>query len=67
MVGVNGAAARLLCSKHHRLVHEGGFTVRRAFDGEWRFRTAEGRIVSASVDVAQLRGLPKKITYPSKS
>jgi hypothetical protein len=35
----------LLCSKHHRLLHEGGFTVRRSFDGQWCFRTAEGSVV----------------------
>ena len=35
----------LLCSTHHRLLHEGGFSVRRAANGEWMFRDARGRIV----------------------
>jgi hypothetical protein len=39
----------LLCSKHHRLLHEGGFTVRRSFDGQWCFQTAEGRVVHGGV------------------
>lgn len=29
----------LLCSKHHRLLHEGGFEIRRGPTGDWRFRT----------------------------
>jgi hypothetical protein len=36
----------LLCSTHHRLIHEGGFTVRRSADGELSFADRRGRIVA---------------------
>jgi len=32
----------LLCSKHHRLLHEGGFEIKPGADGEWQFRNASG-------------------------
>ncbi len=32
----------LLCSKHHRLLHEGGFEIKTGADGEWHFRNASG-------------------------
>jgi hypothetical protein len=32
----------LLCRRHHRLLHEGGFTVERAADGELRLRDSHG-------------------------
>jgi hypothetical protein len=32
----------LLCSKHHRLLHEGGFEIKPGADGEWHFRNASG-------------------------
>lgn len=35
----------LLCSTHHRALHEGGFEIRRDFKGEWYFRTSSGRAV----------------------
>lgn len=35
----------LLCSHHHRLVHEGGFTIRRADDGAIRFARPDGRLI----------------------
>jgi hypothetical protein len=35
----------LLCSTHHRLVHEGGFTLRRLSDGELSFADRQGRII----------------------
>mgnify|MGYP001813813455 CR=1 FL=1 len=28
----------LLCSTHHRLLHEGGFQIRRGSEGEWHFK-----------------------------
>ncbi|MBN1240872.1 MAG: DUF222 domain-containing protein [Gammaproteobacteria bacterium] len=35
----------LLCSHHHRLVHEGGLRVKRSADGELEFRRADGRAI----------------------
>jgi len=35
----------LLCGRHHRLVHEGGFAVARGPDGSLVFRRPDGRIV----------------------
>ena len=29
----------LLCSKHHRLLHEGGFRIKKGTLGEWQFQT----------------------------
>ncbi len=37
----------LLCSHHHRLVHEGGFGVARAADGSLVFRRLDGKPVPA--------------------
>jgi hypothetical protein len=37
----------LLCSRHHRLVHEGGFGVARTADGSLAFRRPDGRPVPA--------------------
>ncbi len=37
--------AMLLCNRHHRLLHEGGFTIHKNFAGEWYFRTAEGKVL----------------------
>jgi hypothetical protein len=33
----------LLCSTHHRLLHEGGFTIQKNFAGEWYFRNDDGK------------------------
>ncbi len=35
----------LLCGRHHRLVHEGGFGVARKGDGDLVFRRPDGRVV----------------------
>ena len=35
----------LLCSKHHRLLHEGGFRINKGTAGEWQFKTAEAACV----------------------
>jgi hypothetical protein len=35
----------LLCTHHHRLLHEGGFGVERASDGALTFRRADGRVI----------------------
>jgi hypothetical protein len=32
----------MLCSAHHRLLHEGGFEIRPGPGGEWQFRNASG-------------------------
>ena len=32
----------LLCSSHHRLLHEGGFAIRADANGEWQFQNARG-------------------------
>ncbi len=35
----------MLCNRHHRLLHEGGFTILKNFAGEWYFRTAAGKVL----------------------
>ena len=35
----------LLCTHHHRLLHEGGFRVSRGADGSLCFRRADGRVI----------------------
>jgi Domain of unknown function (DUF222) len=35
----------LLCTHHHRLLHEGGFRVSRGGDGSLCFRRADGRVI----------------------
>jgi len=35
----------LLCSHHHRLLHEGGFRIRRDYQGELYFVRADGRAI----------------------
>jgi hypothetical protein len=37
----------LLCTHHHHLIHEGGWSVARTADGELRFRAPDGREVPA--------------------
>jgi hypothetical protein len=36
----------LLCSRHHRLVHEGGFGVERIASGALRFTRPDGRVIA---------------------
>ncbi len=38
----------LLCSYHHRLLHEGGFSVHRRHDGDLQFLRADGRAIPRS-------------------
>jgi hypothetical protein len=33
----------LLCSTHHRLLHEGWFVIQKSFAGEWYFRNGDGK------------------------
>jgi hypothetical protein len=35
----------LLCSHHHRLLHEGGFAIRRDASGDLYFRRPDGRVI----------------------
>ena len=35
----------LLCSSHHRLLHDGGFTIKRVEDGALQFRNARGETI----------------------
>jgi hypothetical protein len=35
----------LLCSRHHRLVHEGGFRIERDYQNLWFFKRPDGRAV----------------------
>ncbi len=35
----------LLCKRHHRMVHEGGYTMERLPDGAWRFTRPTGDVV----------------------
>ena len=35
----------LLCSKHHQLLHEGGFAIHKNFQGRWYFRHSNGEII----------------------
>jgi HPt (histidine-containing phosphotransfer) domain-containing protein len=41
------ANTMLLCSAHHRLVHEGGYVIRRDDRGRWYFQRPDGRAVPA--------------------
>ncbi|MCB9727159.1 MAG: DUF222 domain-containing protein [Deltaproteobacteria bacterium] len=52
----------LLCRRHHRLVHEGGFEVARERSGELRFRTPEGCVLLASPPLPTLApGAPERL------
>jgi hypothetical protein len=35
----------LLCTYHHRLLHEGGYRIRRDYQGEYCFVRADGRVI----------------------
>jgi hypothetical protein len=37
----------LLCSQHHKLVHESGFTIQRDYQNHWFFKRPDGRSVPA--------------------
>jgi hypothetical protein len=45
-----------LCSRHHRLVHEGGFRVESSGRGMVRFRRPDGRVVAPAPDCLPARG-----------
>lgn len=42
----------LLCSTHHRALHEGGFSIQKDYSGEWYFRNEKGR---ALIDTPEYR------------
>ena len=35
----------LLCGQHHRLVHEGGYEIRKGHQGQWYFMRPDGRAI----------------------
>lgn len=35
----------LLCTKHHRLLHEGGYTIEKNFEGNLAFKTRNGKVI----------------------
>jgi hypothetical protein len=35
----------LLCAKHHRLLHEGGFSIKKNYKDQWYFETSQGKVV----------------------
>jgi len=37
----------LLCSQHHKLVHESGFSIQRDYQNRWFFKRPDGRAVPA--------------------
>ena len=51
----------LLCSRHHRLLHEGGFAIRAGANGEWQFQNTRGRkqaqLEYQSIQAGDARGL----------
>ena len=38
----------LLCSRHHKLIHEGGFTIERDYQNHWFFKRPDGLAVPNS-------------------
>jgi len=38
----------LLCSQHHKLIHEGGFTIERDYQNQWFFKRPDGKTVPNS-------------------
>ena len=36
----------LLCSRHHRLLHEGGFKILKNFEGAYYFKSKHGRVLT---------------------
>ncbi len=46
----------LLCRRHHRAVHEGGFGVFRQASGQWLFHRPDGQVIPAVPDSEALVG-----------
>jgi hypothetical protein len=53
----------LLCRHHHRLVHEGGYSVRRASAKELEFRRPDGCVIPSSPSLPALASRP---TQPAR-
>ncbi|MFT4720862.1 MAG: hypothetical protein ACI9SB_002034 [Candidatus Azotimanducaceae bacterium] len=56
----------LLCSTHHRLLHEGGFTIQKNFADEWYFRNGDGKALPQYPAPAQSQ-LPNSADSPNPS
>jgi hypothetical protein len=52
----------VLCRHHHRLVHEGGFSVRRTPPGELEFRRPDGDLIEAAPPLPFQRAAPAPAT-----
>ena len=51
----------LLCSAHHRLVHEGGFGIRRGSDGQLAFARPDGKAIASAPSPHPLEGEPWQV------
>jgi hypothetical protein len=54
----------LLCTRHHRAVHEGGFTIRKDFQDHWRFFRPDGIAVPACGYIAHDAQAEKTLDAP---
>ena len=52
----------LLCTHHHRLLHEGGFGAERDTAGMLVFTRAAGRVIPRSAEVREPRGVYRVFT-----
>lgn len=50
----------LLCSFHHRLLHEGGFTVARTIEGDLRFLDTRRRVIANVPPAVTVRSAPDR-------
>jgi hypothetical protein len=50
-----------LCGHHHRLVHEGGFSVEHRGDGMFRFHRPDGRVLEDTVPRVVVEGCPQRL------
>jgi len=46
----------LVCRFHHRLVHEGGFSVEHAGEGRFRFRRPDGKLLEETIPRKRIEG-----------
>ena len=52
----------LLCSRHPRLLHEGGFAIKKNYEGNWYFVNARGK----TIPDGPVYRLTKSVTNPSR-